>query len=219
MKAGIESMDDNIRKDRAPSGGITLQRRQDRATDEMVGICRGLLADGHVSQQEAEFLKDWIERNGEFSGTYPFDRVYHVLSRVLEDGYIDDDESADLHDTLARFVGGEALSPAGQTSSRSTSLPLCIPAPILRFTGQTYVVTGTFGFGSRTDVTSALQQRGAKVASSVSSKINVLVIGELGSRDWINSNGGRKIQQAVALRDGGSGLCIVSEAHWYQSLN
>ena len=32
--------------DRAPSGNMTVSRRTDRASTELVGICRGLLADG-----------------------------------------------------------------------------------------------------------------------------------------------------------------------------
>src|SRR5690606_34025526 len=94
--------------DRAPMPNMTSKRRADRASSELVGLCRGLLADGHVSQKEAEFLRDWIERNAEYVGLYPFDRIYRQLTAVLQDGFIDADESADLHDTLIRFVGGEA---------------------------------------------------------------------------------------------------------------
>ena len=49
--------------DSAVLGKITKGRRKDRAVDELVGICRGLLADGHVNLQEAQFLREWIERN------------------------------------------------------------------------------------------------------------------------------------------------------------
>ncbi len=205
-------------EDRAPSGNITLRRRQDRATDELVGLCRGLLADGHVSQTEAEFLKDWIERNAEFVGSYPFDRIYQVLHRVLADGFIDDDESADLHDTLIRFVGGEALSPAAQTTSLASTLPLCSPIPTLIYPERTFVVTGTFSFGTRSNVHAAIEAKGGGVTDSVSRKVSFLVIGDLGSRDWINSNSGRKIQQAIELREKGIQINIVSEQHWHKSI-
>lgn len=201
-------------RDRAPAGGITESRRQDRSTNELVGLCRGLLADGHVSQMEAEFLKDWIERNSAFVGEYPFAPIYRLLSDILSDGVIDDEESADLHDTLIRFVGGEAFDAKGQTASLATSLPVTEPQPTISHTGAVFVVTGTFAFGTRSAVHEAIEQRGGLIGGSPSRKTNYLVIGELGSRDWINSNAGTKILKAVSLRDAGHPIAIVSEPHW-----
>lgn len=209
------AMNDQYRdSDRARAPGITLRRRQDRAENELVGLCRGLLADGHVSRVEAEFLKDWIERTAEFVGAYPFDRIYSVLSRILADGFIDDDESRDLHDTLSRFVGGEVVDRGAETVSLATSLPLDVPAPILTFEGATFVVSGTFSFGTRTAVHAAIADRGGRTIASVSPRVDFLVIGELGSRDWISSNAGRKIQQAVELRNQLHSIAIVCEEHW-----
>ena len=208
----------SIREDRAPMPGFTGTRRADRASTELVGICRGMLADGHVSQMEAEFLKDWIERNADFVGMYPFDRIYEQLSAILRDGFIDPDESADLHDTLIRFVGGEAYSPEGETASRSTTLPVDEPEPGIVYLGSAFVVTGTFAHGHRSAVHAAIEARGGVNSASPSRKTRYLVIGELGSRDWINSNAGRKIEKAVQLRQEGNPLAIVTELHWARSL-
>lgn len=204
--------------DRAPSGSITHSRRQDRATDELVGLCRGLLADGHVCEQEATFLMNWIERNSEFVEEYPFNRIYSMLSLVLADGKIDPEESADLHDTLIRFVGGEADEPFGQTASRASLLPVDVPEPAIIHLEKSFVVTGTFDYGTRSTVIAAIESRGGRTASAPSRRTDFLIIGELGSRDWINSNAGRKIQAAIALRDAGHRISIVSEAHWLTHL-
>lgn len=203
---------------RAPVEGITASRRVERASNELVGICRGLLADGHVSQMEAQFLKDWIERNAEFTGLYPFGQIYAQLSAILHDGFIDEDESADLHDTLVRFVGGEAFDPNAQTVSRATTLPVDDPEPHIEFTGSVFVVTGTFVHGERAQVQAEIQKRGGLSSASPSKKTRYLVIGELGSRDWINSNAGRKIEKAVALRSEGHQVAIVTEQHWSRHL-
>lgn len=206
------------KEDRAPAGAMTLNRRQDRATDEMVGLCRGLLADGHVSQQEAEFLRNWIERNAEFVGSYPFNRIYAVLSQILADGVIDDDESSDLHDTLVRFVGGETCDDNAQAASLSSLLPVNQPEPVIVHADQSFVVTGTFSFGARAKVSETIERLGGRLAGSPSRRTHYLIIGDLGSRDWINSNAGRKILTAVALRDEGHPIAIVSERHWTQHL-
>jgi NAD-dependent DNA ligase len=208
----------DVERDRAPGANMTKSRRVDRASNELVGICRGLLADGHVSQQEAEFLKGWIERNAEFVGDYPFSAIYNLLAEILRDGVIDDEESADLHDTLIRFVGGEAFEASAQTASLSTALPIDVPAPAISHSGAVFVVTGTFTYGARSRVTEAIQTRGGLVSAAPSRKVNYLVIGELGSRDWINSNAGTKIMKAVELRGAGHPIAIVGESHWASSL-
>lgn len=204
--------------DRAPIPQYTASRRADRASNELVGICRGLLADGHVNEMEAAFLKDWIERNAQFVGVYPFDQIYRVLSEILRDGKIDSDESADLHDTLIRFIGGEAFDETAQTTSLSTALPLNDPQPTIVYPGSAFVVTGTFVFGKREKVANEIEHRGGVICASPSKKTQHLVIGELGSRDWINSNAGRKIEKAVELRKSGCAIAIVSEPHWAISL-
>jgi hypothetical protein len=40
------------------------------------------------------------------------------------------------------------------------------------------------------------------------------VIGEYATDAWQNSSFGRKIEKAVAMREAGSPISIVSEAHW-----
>lgn len=177
-----------------------------------------MLADGHVSQQEAEFLKGWIDRNAQFVGVYPFDQIYRLLSDILRDGIIDVEESADLHDTLIRFVGGETFDGEAQTASLSTTLPIDDPLPPIVYNQSIFVVTGTFGFGKRALVVQEIERRGGVMIASPAKKTRYLVIGELGSRDWINSNAGRKIAKAVELREAGHPLAIVSEAHWIASL-
>jgi hypothetical protein len=203
---------------RAPVGAITLSRRADRAVDELVGLCRGLLADGHVNQQEAEFLKSWIERNADFVGMYPFDRIYRQLTDIMRDGFLDQDESADLMDTLVRFVGGEASDHRAETASLSTALPLDDPEPVIVYPDSIFVVTGTFSYGVRSLVCAEIESRGGISGASPTKKTRYLIIGDLGSRDWKHSNCGAKIERAIQLRDEGCQLAIVSERHWAATL-
>jgi len=119
---------------------------------------------------------------------------------------------------LVRFVGGEAFDAEAQTASRSTTLPVDDPEPNVEFTGSVFVVTGTFVHGERALVHAAIEQRGGLSSASPSKKTRYLVIGELGSRDWINSNAGRKIEKAVALRSDGHPVAIITEGHWSRHL-
>ncbi|MHA6204786.1 BRCT domain-containing protein [Dyella soli] len=191
--------------------------RQDRCTDELIGICRGILADGTVNLQEARFLLDWLERHREFIGVYPFNVLYQRVQGAMFDGVLDSDEEKDLLDVLVRTVGGESHA-AGSSASLSTALPFDNPPPEITFAGHVFAVTGVFSFGQRRDVVEAIQRRGGQVKPTVSKSVRFLVVGEIGSRDWTHSCFGRKIEEAMALRAEGQNLSIVSEELWSRSL-
>lgn len=201
----------------APHARMTYQRRLDRTVDELIGLCRGLIADGEVNRDEVMFLERWLRANREFRHEYPFNVLFERVADALEDGVIDPDEERDL---LAAIHGlsGEVASVQVPEVSTSTSLPLCDPAPSVTFGDTVFVVTGTCTFGSRAKVAAAIAERGGRVASSVSRKVGFLVIGDVGSRDWMHSSYGRKIEAAVQLRDNGVPIRIVSERHWQQHL-
>lgn len=177
-----------------------------------------MLSDGAISAQEAQFLKDWIDRNAMHAGVFPFDIVYRQLHDALADGVLDDDEERDLLSTLINLVGGEHRSGQPGAPSLASALPLCQPVPTIQFPGSVFVVTGTFAYGSRRQVVDALEARQASAASNVSKKTNFLVIGEIGSQAWRHSSYGRKIEAAVSLREAGVPLRIVSEPHWRDAL-
>jgi len=44
------------------------------------------------------------------------------------------------------------------------------------------------------------------------------VLGTFGSRDWVHTSFGRKIETAIRYRDKGAPIAIVSEDHWAASL-
>jgi BRCA1 C Terminus (BRCT) domain len=203
--------------DRAPSAAMTSGRRLERTTDELIGICRGVLCDGHVSRPEALFLNNWIERNSAFVDTYPFNHLLDHLHHALEHGVMDSHDESDLLETLSKFVGGEANGEHNsESASLSTALPLDDPEPSPLEFASTFVVTGTFKFGPRKIVASRIAERGGIVAASVSKKVRYLIVGEIGSRDWIHSSYGRKIEEARDLRAEGARLSIICERHWTQ---
>jgi len=208
------------RVDAEPPAHFTLRQQRDRAADELVGLCRGVLADGAVSSQEARFLLDWCERHAHLGSEYPFNYLYRALHGALTDGVLDPEEEADLLGTILALIGGETHVQARDQviASLSTTLPLCQPAPPVEFCGSSFVVTGTFAYGARASVTEAIRARGGDVKPTVTKKVDYLVIGEIGSQAWKHSSWGRKIEAAVALREQGARLRIVSEPHWVAQL-
>jgi len=206
-------------RDRAPSPMVTGQRRGDRLVDELIGLCRGVLADGHVCKAEAQFLADWLSRNAAVAHVYPFNKLIERLRDALADGVLDEEEEAALLHALVGLVGGEAAGEYGsQSASRSSDLPINAPPPTpINYLAQ-FVVTGTFAFGPRVRVIEEITKRGGTVNTAVSKKVSYLIVGDIGSRDWIHSSYGRKIEKAVQFRDEGCPIALVSEGHWASHL-
>jgi NAD-dependent DNA ligase len=102
--------------------------------------------------------------------------------------------------------------------SGSTGLPLCSPLPEVTLPGRLFCFTGKFVTGTRNYVRGLVQARGSVVADSPTNKTNYLVIGEIGSNDWIHSTHGRKIEKAVQIRNEGKPIHIIAEGHWLRSV-
>jgi len=203
----------------APSPLVAEKARRDRSTDELLGLCRGILADGNgnVNLSEAKFLLYWLERHHEFLSVFPFDSLYRRVGDALCDGVLDGDEERDLLECLVQTVGGET-SAHGSATSLSTTLPFNDPLPAITYANTTFVVTGTFEFGCRRAVVDAIHERGGLVKPAISKKVQFLVVGEIGSRDWKHSSFGRKIEEAIDLRSSGVALAVLPESYWRHSL-
>jgi hypothetical protein len=206
-----------FKTDDGATAAITRSWRMDRSTNELVGICRGILADGEVNLTEAKFLLGWLERHAEFGSQFPYSVLYPRVAEALQDGVLDLDEERDLLEALTATVGGEVAHPTG-ANSLSTELPYDEPLPTILHSASVFVVTGTFSYGKRRAVTEAIESRMGVIRSAVSKSTDYVIVGEVGSRDWLHSSFGRKIQEAVDFRSQGAMISIVPERHWASSL-
>ncbi len=188
-------------------GGERISSRQ---IDELIGLCRGMAADGAINQGEIEFLQKWLAANVEISGQPVIRTLYGRINDILGDNVADKGECEDLLATLHDFTRGDIE--LGEVL-KSTSLPLCNPPPILTFPDKRYCFTGTFSFGKRKQCEDAVAKLGA-TSGSLTQKTNVLVIGVYATDSWKHSAFGNKILQAVEWRDEGIPISVVSEEHW-----
>lgn len=188
------------------------ERVDRRSADALVGIASGLAADGKINQQEAEFLKSWIESHLTHLGDPVVNILYQRLANMLSDGVLDAEESIELLDMLHQFTGLSVGS--AQISAAPASLPLDNPAPPLDWTERVFLFTGVMAYGPRKECESLIIERGGLIGGSVSKKINYLVVGSIGNDQWLHSSYGTKIKRAVELRDSGVPIAIVSEDHW-----
>jgi NAD-dependent DNA ligase len=187
-------------------------RLTDRNIDELLGLCKGIIADGVVSIEEARSLAHWMEANRETANQWPASVLYTRIHAMLADGILDPAEQTELFDLLGKMTSGGV--PPGQYVNLSTSLPLTTPAPTVYFENRFFCMTGKFIYGPRQQCESAILARGGKVQERPTTDTHYLVIGVLGSSDWIHSTHGRKIEHAVEMRERGHRIAIISEDQW-----
>lgn len=192
------------------------RRAATRNMDELIGMCRMVLADGAVDDHEARFLLDWIEKNYLASQEWPGNVLYPRLAAAMADGHLDQQEEAELLDVLAKVAGGP---PATTGPAVSGAIPYDTPPPGIAFASQCFALTGQFVYGPRTKITAVIENRGGHVANSVSKKCQFLVVGTFGSDEWLHSTHGTKIIKAAQLKRDGAPIFIVTERHWTDQLS
>lgn len=185
-------------------------RVDDRQINELIGLAHGIIADGAVNQAEVEYLFKWIATNAALTDNPVINLLYTRVNNILDDGSLDPEEATDLLETLTRFSAGDFE--VGE-ALKATSLPLCDPAPELKFYRSSFCFTGTFAFGSRKECENAVLERGG-TPGSLTQKTSYLIIGAYATDSWSHSVYGRKIEKAVGMRTNGIPISIVSENHW-----
>ncbi len=208
------------------SQSLNVGRREVRSVDEVLGFLKGILADGKVLPIEIRNLASWLSANVEddTAMAWPFCEIIPRLLEAVSDGVVTDEECEELGEIFRRLtsVDRPTGSPTRTVISAteifernpSTELPLTDPAPEVIFKGKSFVFTGKFYFGTRINCQLSVHERGGECTESVTKNTDYLVIGTLGSRDWLHTNYGRKIEAAAELARKGSPIALVSEQHW-----
>jgi len=197
--------------DQARAGAYSATEISNRQVTELIGIARGLIADAELNDAEIEFLYRWLAAS---EGAHANPMIALLMERIRDiftDGYVDEDERADLTDVLMRLTSndfelGEAL--------KATELPLTEPAPNIQFDSMTFCLTGTFSYGKRGACESLIERLGGRCAKNLTQSTNYLVIGSYATDSWKQSSFGRKIEQATKWQAEGLPIAIVSERHW-----
>lgn len=187
---------------------------QDRQIDTLIGLSKGIAANGAVDQAEAQFLLNWLIQSRQATENPVILNLLAKIDDMLEDGVLGQDESKELLSTLQRISGPPSVI---AELAKTTTLPLDNPPPPIEFESRVFLFTGTCAFGTRKQCRDAVKRLGGTIAGGVTKKLDYLVIGTYVTDSWAHENYGRKIEKAMAYRDQGVGLAIVSESDWAQA--
>ncbi|MEQ8330753.1 MAG: BRCT domain-containing protein [Longimicrobiales bacterium] len=180
---------------------------------EMMGIVQGVIADGRVSEEEAQRLASWARANPEIARRWPANLLARRLEQIFEDGRVDGRERKHL----AAILGQMARTP-GALADLSTDLPVDDPPPPVVFEGQTFVFAGELAYGPTRACEREVVDLGGECERAVTRRTDYLVIGSIGAEDWRQQSFGRQVDQVVQQRARGATMAIISEETWAAAL-
>ncbi len=186
-----------------------------RGLGALLGIATGVLADRQLADAEVEFLDLWLNNNSAIATDWPGDVIHARVKSVLADGRITEDERVHLVKSLQQLIGGTLDKLA--TSTHVTQL-LPYQQVVISYPNTTFCLTGDFVFGPRSVCAQTISDLGSIVKSSVSKKVQYLVVGGLGSPEWKHGSFGTKIEKAMELKNDGATIAIVHEDYWANGL-
>lgn len=198
------------------AGVLSAQRAVEQGLAEMVGLVRGVIADGRVSQDEAERLSEWAKDHPEVAIRYPANLLSRRLERIFMDGRVDAAERRRLGSMLTQL----AENPGGLAAgfALATDLPLTYPPPEVVFEGHTFVFGGDMAYGPTHACEREVSELGGMCEHAVSRRTNYVVIGALAATDWSQSDFGALIDEVVQYRGRGVPIAVISEEQWAAAL-
>lgn len=187
-----------------------------KATEHLLGICNGLIADSRIEPSEVYFLQTWLADNAELRDEWPGNAIAHRIDNILDDGMITQAECIELLDTLRSIVSTD-FTETGSAAPNCPAVPI-EDDPSIFFRDMTFCFTGRFTWGSRATCERATLALDATVVDNVTQRLDYLVVGSLIEPQWAHTTFGRKIQKALSYKEDGHDITIISEQQWIAAI-
>lgn len=158
------------------------------------GILDGIVCNQKVNQKEIENLNIWLRQNDYLKDVYPYDKVLLEVNKVLEDGILTEEESNYIFN-----IFNEIVNPDFNNDDN------------IDFNGKTFCLTGEFKCATKQEISKKLQELGGTEKTGVSSKLDYLIVGGVGSDAWKFGKIGGKQAKAQELNEKGANIKIIDE--------
>lgn len=219
---------------------LAPDRPSDRTIERQVlhGLVAGIAADGEVTPVELNELRRWLDDHAGLRGSYPYDEIDALITKVLADGVVDPDEQDILLGLFAMYgalgafgcaLDVDTLSEAGlrAASDARPAMPGArdtLLAAALRHDasddGRTFCIAGESRHGRpRRAFESKVRELGGIVLRDVRTDLDYLVVGGDGDGECRGLTlYGAKIERAMRPRREGQPLLIVKEKDFWDAV-
>lgn len=192
------------------------------AVRRLHGVLHGLIIDNILSDEEIYSLHDWFEDYHMFRSVWPFNDLYVIVSGILRDNIIDEDERAFLKHICSEFaekpidkaiLHDEFYEDIGRSGSKIFQ-PIQYIAekdPEIDFKGKTFCFTGPAKTAKRDVLAEIVREMGGGFINRIVDHLDYLIIGSYSSPAWVYSTYGRKIEKAIDMQKKNMHVKIIME--------
>lgn len=209
-----------LNRDGQPPSGINANKVRARQQAELAGILKGVACDNIITPNEAKFVYEWINLHRQVEDGVTYTELIEELQslELKTRGAFDDPELLQsVLKTIHKLVNGGSHIPS--PTDLTIDIADEIEAGEVIFQDKQFCFTGKLKLGPRNKAHEMTKLRNGVVADSVTNKLDYLVCGDLGSRDWSQSSFGEKIRHALCVRKSGGRLLIIKETVWAEAIN
>lgn len=178
------------------------------------------MADNTITDEEIFALKDWIEKHDYLSGTYPFDEIESLIMTILLVGNITEDERNILKGFFSNFIDLKISynlneKELSEIKEKYSLNGICAICQEIDFEDNVFCFTGESTKAKRQEIATLIETLGGKFNNNVTKKTRYLVVGNKGNPCWAFSCYGRKVEEAMKLRQNGQNITIVNETDFW----
>lgn len=175
------------------------------------GLCKGLIADGVIGEQEIICLSEWLHDHPSLRNTPIVNEFYNEIVNIDPSNISINDIERVSFIILSFTDHGDFGSVSGSTIGNA----FFDSVESVNLYGKKVLFTGKFKLGSRSKCKELAVKQGAKVVEDVSKSLDFLIVGSFGSEDWTYSSYGKKIEMVKHLQsEFAVGTKIITEDMW-----
>lgn len=184
------------------------------------GLLHGILADGHINNTEILALERWIEEHDFLKGTFPYDEIDSVITSILADRIISDDERDLLTALVSEFIDTSCSininrCEMDEIKKKYSVGGICAVNPDMSIRDKLFCFTGESTKVSRNEFEKFIEERGGRFQNNIVKDTDYLIIGSNGCQCWIFASYGRKVEAAQKLRKEGGKISLISEIDFW----
>jgi len=196
--------------------GTEASTEVENTINELIGILKGISADGKITEEEFNHLEKWINENEYISDEWLVSKIIDKIIEIKDDGIVTKEELDNLL-PIIKSLAGQSFSETGLADG-GVSEVFSTNIECFEHNGKTICFTGAFVNGKRTSIENVVKELGAITVSNVTKKVDALIIGTFASQDWRFASYGRKIEKALKQQKEDHHIVILSEREWMKLL-
>lgn len=175
----------------------------DSKLNEFMGFVSGVLANHELNE---EVFSELIRRLKRFEDVLPCRELLSLIE--------DDSSNNDIILQKLKSFSGSTFTETGSSENESMSDIFDELEADYDIRRKSVCFTGGVSGVSRTELKKKAELLGCTIVKDPSKNTNLVVIGDVASKDWVYSSYGRKIEQALTLKKNGVLINIISIEQW-----